>query len=166
MGPMGGAYRRWIAIVSTACVSCGGAENATDGEHENTGAIGLAIQQVPSDIKCIQITAAGSRVQSQSFGVTPLGSTTLVMRGIAPGTVMFSGAAFPIACPLLSTASIPTWVADPIEAVIVSGTQTNLTLTMRPAGSGGITVDFQGGVGGGVPLGIWDPTNWDNAIWQ
>ena len=155
----------WAIALCLSSAGCGDGLPASETD-EQLGAVSLAIQQVPSDITCIQITAAGSRVQTQSFPVTPLGATTLVMKGIAPGTVTFSGAAFPATCSSLTGASIPTWVADPLSVTIVAGTQTNVTLVMRPAGSGGITVDFQGGAGGGVPLGIWDSTNWDNAIWQ
>jgi hypothetical protein len=150
-----------FSLLAAGCWTAG-----EDASVESAGSVALEIQKVPSDIRCIQITGAGSRVQTKSFDVTPLGNTTLIMPGIAPGSVTFSGASYPLACKLVTAASAPTWVADPVTATIVAGTQTNLSIVMRPSGSGGITIDFQGGANDGVPLGLWDSMNWDNAIWQ
>jgi hypothetical protein len=125
------------------------------------------VQTVPSDIRCITIDAAGTRLQSERFSVTPGAGTTLTMRGVSPGSTKFTGASYPVTCDSITTASVPSWIADAVTVTIVAGTQTNITLVMRPAGLAGIGVDFQGGSGSqGIKLGVWDSTNWDNAVFQ
>lgn len=136
-------------------------------DPESTGTVQLFLQQIPSDISCIQIIAEGSIRQANLFPVTPGAASTITMPGVPSGSVKFSGAAYPIACASVTPSTVPTWIADPKTVTIVSGSTTNLTLSMRPAGNAGVTVDFVGGAGsGGVVLGVWNSTNWNNAIWQ
>src|SRR5882672_951231 len=156
--------RHLLGAGLAVAVGCGQGDGADTSNDKGLGTVQVALQNVPSDIYCVQITSAGSIVRTDSFDVSPGASTTLTIKGIAPGSVKFTGAAFPTACQSLTPTSIPTWVADAVTKTIVSGTTTNVTIVMRPAGNAGVTVDFQGGGGTtGVPLAIWDSTNWDNA---
>lgn len=158
----------WAAVgaVVVATAACGDGARSRPGP-DDFGTVVLAVQTVPSDIKCIKIVSAGSLAFATQFTVTPGGSTALTMPGVSPGSVTFSGEAYPLACTSVTASTVATWIADPVVATVVAGATTNVALTMRPAGNVGLTVDFQGGAGAqGIPLGVWDSTNWGNAIWQ
>jgi len=82
------------------------------------GTARIAIQLVPSDVRCISISVAGPRAVSKAFTVTPHGATTLTLPGLGAGANTFTGAAFPVACPSDLSALVANWVADPVAATV------------------------------------------------
>jgi hypothetical protein len=99
--------------------------------------------QVPPDVTCIHIVAAGTRTKQADFDVMPGQMSVLPMNGLPLGTVSFSGAAFPSACAAMTSTSQPTFVADPVVAQITSSAVTQVTLAMRRNGQASISVDFE-----------------------
>ncbi len=151
-----------MIVVGQGCSSAPGST-----PEESFGTVQVALMTVPSDVKCIKVVAAGTFAISTTFAVTPNNSANLTLSGVSPGANTFSGEAYSLACGSVTASTVANWITDPVVASVVSGAKTNVTLIMRPASSVGVSVDFQGGGGGmGVPLGSWDSTNWDNAIWQ
>ena len=134
------------ALLAIGSAGCGPEANDFFASDENVGSVSFALVQVPSDVRCIELTASGSSVITSSFNVVPGASTTLLMTGLPSGSVEFTGVAYPAACAALNDESRPTWVADPLTATITSGATANLSLTMRPAGNANVSVDFVGGV--------------------
>jgi hypothetical protein len=145
----------------------GCSSGSSTAETERPGTVQLAVMNAPSDVKCIKVVAAGTVAFSMNFAVAPGASSIFTMPGVSPGSNTFSGEAYSLACASATAATVANWIADPVVATVVSGATTNVTLVMRPAGTVGVGVDFQGGGGGaGIPLGVWNSTNWNNAIWQ
>src|SRR5262245_42015418 len=112
------------AILAAGAAGCGVEANDlfySASDDENVGSVTFELLQVPSDVRCIRLTASGNSVITSSFNVVPGGSTTLLMTGLPTGSVQFTGVAFPAACAALDDEPRPTWVADPLTATITSG---------------------------------------------
>ena len=141
-----------LALLLPALVfACGTGDKARGSAP--SGAIGTAqlfIQEVPGDVRCIRITAAGSRTRTDSFDVSPMDSAVLTMEALPAGDVTFSGDAFPVACADITMSVRPNWLSDPVTVEIVPGDVTDVTLVMRPVGGARIGVDFVGGGTGGA----------------
>ena len=176
------------------CSSLPGGGAAAGSEDEGpVGSAQFAVKIVPNDVRCIQITAAGSRSLTSSFDVTPNQAAQLTMPGLPAGAVTFSALAFSVPCSQVTAASVPGWSSAPVVGQVIPGGIIQVTLVMMQAGSANIGIEFPGtggasgssgaggssgsaGKGGGAnggsggngnpPLGVWDSTNWDNALWQ
>jgi hypothetical protein len=98
---------------------------------------------VPADVRCIRLTAAGSRTVSRLFDVVSGASSVLVMNGVPVGAVQFSGDAFGDACGAVSPASAANWSSEPVTAQVASGVVVDVTLVMRRNGRAQVNVDFQ-----------------------
>ena len=145
-----------LLLPSLLALACGNGEGKRGvGKDGPVGTAQLFVQTVPSDVRCIRITAtSASRSRTDSFDVTPSESAVLTMDALPAGSVTFTGDAFAVACADISMSTRPTWLSDPASALIGSGQVTNVTLVMRPVGGARIDVDFQdagaatGGTGG------------------
>src|SRR5262245_1725367 len=113
------------ASIAIVIFLCGCSTGQGDGP-EALGRVEIALMNVPSDVLCVQVIAAGSRAISSLFTVTPGGSTTFTMPGVPPGSVTFSGGAFPNACATITPATVPTWIADVKTVTIVAGATTSV----------------------------------------
>jgi hypothetical protein len=129
-----------VGAAVLAIAGCGG-----DGaEEEALGSAEIQITQVPADVSCIRIVAAGSsRVSQQSFDVAAGQSSVLAMQGLPTGAVTFSGDAFPTPCSQVGSMSTPTYIADPVVAQVQLPQITQVTLPMRRNGRAGVSVDFE-----------------------
>src|SRR5688572_6343866 len=124
-----------LALAVTA--ACGSEDSP------NIGVALIAITEAPADVGCIRISAQGSaRSLVRLFDVVAGQSTVFRFNGLPVGSVTFSGDAFATQCPNVDSASIPTWVSDPVVSPVVAGVETNVTLVMRRGGRGTISVDF------------------------
>jgi uncharacterized membrane protein YgcG len=166
-----------FALCALALFGCAKTGDNADVEGP-VGSARFSVQTVPTDVSCISVTADGSRDRTQLFDATPNQSAEFTMPALPAGSVTFTAEAFPVKCSKVSSATLPTWVSDPVTADITPGGVTSVKLIMRPVGSAG-----SGGTGGGagsggsggaagsgggtsLPPGVWDTTNWDNAVWQ
>ena len=127
-----------VGAAVLAIVGCGG-----EGTEEELGSAEIQITQVPADVSCIRIVAAGSRVSQQSFNVMAGQSSVLAMQGLPTGAVTFSGDAFPTPCSQVGGMSTPTYVADPVIAQVQLPAVAQVTLNMRRNGRAGVSVDFE-----------------------
>jgi hypothetical protein len=138
-------FRRVLLISGVALAAC---VSHTD-SSELTGLASLAIANVPSDVSCIQVSAANSvRSVADSFDVTAGQSTVLELDSLPTGTVTFTGTAYATSCAQVTSASTPDWVGPPVTAAINSTSPTPLTLTLVPNGQSALTVNFDGDGGG------------------
>jgi hypothetical protein len=110
---------------------------------EEVGVVRVAITSVPADVRCIRLTATGSRTVSRLFDVAPNMSSVLLMSGVPTGMVQFSGDAFADACGAVSAVSVPTWSSDPVGTQVSSGALADVTLVMHHNGRAQVSVDFQ-----------------------
>jgi hypothetical protein len=138
-------FRRSLLFSSLALVAC---VSHTE-ESELTGRASMAIADVPSNVSCIQVSAAtSSRTATDSFDVTAGQSTVLELSGIPTGAVTFTGSAFASACSAVTPSSTPNWTGAPVTAVIAATTVTPVTLVLTPNGQTAVTIDFEGDAGG------------------
>jgi len=157
-----------LSFLGGGAGACDFMELGPPGVGEPVATVEIALQNAPSDVRCIQIATTGAREQETWFPTSPGASTVFTMSGLSAGPQTIRGAAFTQSCPTgaLPSTVAPTWVSDSTPVTLVAGTVTTVVLVMRPAANAGINVDFQGGADGGIALGVWDLTNWDNAVWQ
>ena len=134
------------AASQTGCVSAP--------DDEEVGVVRVAITSVPADVRCIRLTAAGSRTVSRLFDVVPGTSSVLVMNGTPLGAVQFSGDAFGDACGAVTPASAATWSSDPVTMQVASGVVADVTLVMRRTGRAQVNVDFQDDTPMCTPAGV------------
>jgi hypothetical protein len=108
------------------------------------------ITQVPPDVGCVTITAAGDRTVTGTFDVFPGQSATMQMNDLPVGNIAFSAAAYRQGCSSIAGAQ-PSWATtSPFYAPIVAGAVTAMTLTLEPTGGAVIGIDFgDGGTGPG-----------------
>ena len=145
-----------LLLASLLLLACGNGEGKRGaGKNGPVGSAQLYIQQVPSEVRCIRITASSpSRSRTDAFDVTPGQSATLTMDALPAGSVTFTGDAFAVACADIGVSTRPTWLSDPVTVEIQPGQTTDVTIVMRPVGGARIGVDFQdagaptGGTGG------------------
>lgn len=92
--------------------SCQGA----DGSDAAAGVARMAITNVPADVACIRVTAAGARTVSHDFDVTAGQPATFLIHGLPVGEVTFSALGLPSACSSSSSAEEATWTSDSVAA--------------------------------------------------
>jgi hypothetical protein len=131
---------------------------AAAGCAEDGGPVGsarMAVSQVPGDVQCITVAAAGSRTVKQSFPVTPGQSAFLLFEGIPTGLVTFKAAAFPVGCNAL-TGAHASWLSDPTQVQIQAGFTTDVHLVLHRTGDAIIDIDFDDDGGTTFPVDMGD----------
>jgi hypothetical protein len=103
----------------------------------------LAIAVVPTEVRCVRVTAAGpGRTlvrELDAVGGMPLSKS---LAGLPLGTVTITGEAFPSACDAVTKSTIPAWVSDPVDVSIVLGHSTTVELTMVRNGRAKLDINF------------------------
>jgi hypothetical protein len=107
------------------------------------GVATVAIMSAPADVQCILLTATGIRTVSSAFDVLPGQVTQLSIAGLSLGNNAFFASAFPVACWQITPEMAPTWVSDPVTALVLASEPASLTLVMRRNGRATVGVDFQ-----------------------
>ena len=97
------------------------------------------INQVPSGVGCVQITA-GTRVTNTD--TTAGQSVTVQLTRLPVGNVTFSALAFASSCAAVTSASTADWASAPVVANIAVGQVTPVRLLLEPSGSASVGVDF------------------------
>jgi hypothetical protein len=132
--------RNWALLGALVACSSNGQAGSSDGP---VGQARISIQEVPQDVLCVQIVAAGSANTSRPFDVVPGEGSVFTLNGLPLGEVSFSGEAFPTACAQLADGAA-TWVADPVVATLLAGVVADVALTMHRNGQAAVAVDFVG----------------------
>jgi hypothetical protein len=133
-----------LTAAASALAACGSDRGDA---LESTGVATAAITSVPSDVACIDITVTGNRVADRRFDVTPGHSSVLALNGLPIGNVTFLGQAYATPCNAITSASVPTWVSDPMSVTLVSAVSSNLTLSLHHNGTSTVGVDFNDDAG-------------------
>ena len=113
-----------------------------DDGADDVGVAVLSLVQVPADVHCVRITAAGARTVVKSFDAMPGASAQFSLNRLSLGSVAFSGEAFAAACSAVGAATVPDWVADAVNVTISAGSEAAVALTMRRNGRASVSVDF------------------------
>ena len=104
----------WLALASFGCASPSFTSNTQDQE----GRISLAVTNAPPDATCIQVIVRGTRTVERDVDVAPGASTVLQLEGLPEGTDTITVNAYAGSCVALGPASIPTWIGDPVVALV------------------------------------------------
>jgi hypothetical protein len=128
-----------LVFAAGGIAGCGFAPPSPEGPEQ----VMLAIAVVPTEVRCVRVTAAGPgrtlERELDAVGGMPL---TKNLAGLPLGTVTIAGEAFPSACDAVSKSTIPAWVSDPVEVSIVLGRSTTVELTMVRNGRAKLDVNF------------------------
>jgi len=142
-------FRFSFYALAMALAACSWQEGS---DSSLVGVAAMAISQVPVDVNCVRINVAGARSVTRNFGVVPGSSPSLLLNGLSLGQTVFTSEAFGETCGLVSTATVPGWVSDPVTANIVAGVVAEASLVLKRNGRAKIGVSFEDDVDGGVAV--------------
>ena len=113
----------------------------------------LTTTTVPSDVKCIVLTAVGpGSTVTRAFDVTPSQAASMTATGLPTGTVTLTEGAYNSACAQVTSQTPLTWVSQaPVVVQLIAGQSTSVTIQLSRAGNVAITTSFSDSVDGGVP---------------
>jgi len=136
-----------VAFGTALCGACGTTGEAPPGANGDLppgaeGVARLAVSAAPSDALCLRVIATGSRTVTQSFDLTPGRSALLEMTRLPLGSVQFGGEVFGVVCSAVSNADAPTWISEPVTAVIMSGVVAQVHLVLVSNGRADIGITF------------------------
>src|SRR5262245_12455584 len=69
----------------------------------------LQVGSIPADMRCLRLTAIGTRTVTRIQDVTPGQSAAFDISGLPVGAVAFNAEGFDIACTALRNDSVPGW---------------------------------------------------------
>jgi len=110
---------------------------------EDTGMAEIALAAPPADVTCLRIKLDGARSVDQRFDLPPDRSSTFLLTGLPLGVDTFTGFAYAMACNAVDTASVPTWLSDPVPVTIRAGIVADVSLVLhRNTGRARVSVGF------------------------
>ncbi len=122
--------------------SCDGASR--DGSTDDLGQVQVALTQVPTDARCLRLTAnAPARQITRQVPLTVgAAAFTTTFGGLPVGALTVSGDVFGVACSNVGSSTVATWVSDPVSVTTTLGGMPSVSLLMHRPGSVGVSVDF------------------------
>ncbi len=112
-------------------------------EDDGVEQVVLRIAVVPSDVRCIRVSAAGpGRTVERELETSGSTSLTQNLSGLPLGTVTFLGEAFTAACTSVSKSTIAAWASQPVETSVVLGRLSNVDLVMVRNGRAKVDISF------------------------
>jgi hypothetical protein len=134
---------RTLAAFLVALSSCGLYTLEPLAEEDDIEQVVLKIAVVPTDVRCIRITAAGpGRTAEREIETSGAVSLSQSLSGLPLGTVTFLGEAFTSDCTAVSKTTIAAWASQPVEASIVIGRLASVELVMVRNGRAKVEVGF------------------------
>ena len=116
--------------------------------------VSLHIENVPTDVVCLRITASGaSRQMVRDLDVTAGQSVTEAFSGLPIGTVVFQAAAYSQTCDKVTKSTVPSWVSDEVPVTVSLTHSTSVSLTLYRNGRAKVTIGFDPEVDAGTPDG-------------
>jgi hypothetical protein len=116
--------------------------------------VSLHIENVPTDVACLRITASGTdRQVVHDLDVTEGQSVTEAFSGLPIGTVVFQAAAYSQTCDSVAKSTVPSWISEEVSVTVSLTHSTSLSLTLYRNGRAKVTVGFDPEVDAGAPDG-------------
>jgi hypothetical protein len=142
------------ALVLLATVASPGCDNDSASQPEETGQAMLSLANIPDNVNCIRVTAAGEfRSSVSDFDVVPGDTLSQALTGLPVGAVVFSANAYSGACTSVTKSTVPMWISDEKTVNIVQGRSSSVTLTLYKNGRAKVTVEFADQEDGGTDSG-------------
>lgn len=133
-----------MAGVLAGCSTGGGSPNASP-----SSAALVTVAGLPVEASCVEVRVAGGvpadQLQNAAAGV----ADTFAINALAVGLNTFTGYAYGVPCAALQSGTAATWESGPVQATLVAGEVTNVSLTLSPAGTSTGPGDAGAGADGG-----------------
>jgi hypothetical protein len=132
-----------LPLVLFAATSCGLYTLDPLPDEDGVEQVVLKISEVPSDVRCIRVTAAGpGRTVEREIDATGSATLTQSLSGLPLGSVTFIGEAFPGECTSVSKSTIAAWASQPVVTSIVLGRLASVDLVMVRNGRAKVDITF------------------------
>ena len=137
-----------LAASASSALACGlygfePLEPPPSGRSDQIEQVILSIETVPTDVRCIRVSATGeARTESRTIDATGGTALTQSLSGLPLGTVTFLGEAFDQACSGVRKATVAGWVSAPVETSIVLGRTARVKLDMARNGRANVDVSW------------------------
>jgi hypothetical protein len=142
------------ALALLATVAGVGCDDDHAAQSEESGHVMLTLPEIPEDVTCIRVTAAGEfRSSVNDFGVVPGTTLTESLTRLPVGSVVFSANAYATACDSVTKSTNPMWISDEKTVNLVQGRSSSVTLTLYKNGRAKVTVEFADQEDGGTDAG-------------
>lgn len=139
------------ALALLATVAGVGCDDDHAAQSEQTAQVMLTLPEIPEDVTCIRVTAAGEfRTSVKDFDVVPGTTLTEALTGLPVGSVVFSANAYGTTCDSVTKSTNPLWISDEKTVNLVLGRSSSLTLTLHKNGRAKVTVEFADQEDGGT----------------
>jgi hypothetical protein len=131
------------ALLVSFGVGAGGADGPDGGgDSPSLGEARLILTDVPDDLGCVRVTAAGPGRTTVRELVPEASTMQTTLTGLPVGSVAFTGEAFTAACPSVTARTAPLWVSEPVTAAIAPGRLATVALVMHLNGRAKVSVRF------------------------
>jgi hypothetical protein len=132
-----------LTLAAGTSLSCGLYSLDSLPAEDDVEQVVLHIAVVPSDVRCIRVTATGpGRAVERELETAGETSLTQSLTGLPLGSVSFVGEAFSAACASVSKSTIAAWTSQPVVASIVLGRLANVDLVMVRNGRAKVDISF------------------------
>jgi hypothetical protein len=112
-------------------------------DSTETGTALLSVDDIPEDVACVRVTAAGEfRQEVADYVVVPGTNLSESLSGLPVGKVLFSANAYSQACESVTKSTTPMWLSDQKSVNITQGKSSSVTLTLYKNGRAKVTVEF------------------------
>jgi len=138
-----------LALLTTMAST--GCDNDHANQPEETGQVMLSVPEIPDDVTCVRVTAAGEfRSSVNDFDVVPGTTLTQSLTKLPVGAVVFSADAYAATCDSVTKSTNPIWLSEEKTVNLVLGRSASLTLTLYKNGRAKVTVEFADQEDGGT----------------
>src|SRR6185295_5182015 len=140
---------QWLLATAILAAAAGcRRQDSPNPQADDAGVVRLNIVEVPTDVGCLQLMAAGPNRTAKKRMPLPPGTAQLAVAitGLPVGMVTFTAVASPGAC---SDADAPaTWVSDAVTLTLEPGVSAPLSMTLHRDGQVTAAIGFDDGTGG------------------
>jgi hypothetical protein len=145
-------HRRAIALGCLAALAAGCGAGPNPSTANDLGVLRVAINEVPGDVLCVQITVSdGLHTVVRKLDAAPGMNVSTTQSGLPIGPVSIAVDAFNAACTSVGSASTPTWVSGVLMTSLPAGMVAMMTVQMARPGTLELGIAFPSD-GGIAPL--------------
>jgi hypothetical protein len=111
-------------------------------DEDQTSSSTFAIQSVPGDVRCVDVTIVGAtRTVEKKYDVVPGQSSVYHTGGLPIGGALVSANAYNTTCTFAP--GTPTWIADTQNVNLSNDFESTIFLTLHPNGQAAVSANFQ-----------------------
>jgi hypothetical protein len=144
MNPISRLVLAIVPLLTLSLFSVLGCDDSSAGKKPGSvEQVTLHIENVPTDVACLRITASGAdRQVEHDLDVTEGQSVTESFSGLPIGTVVFQAAAYSQTCDSVTKSTVPSWISEEVSISVSLTHSTSVSLTLYRNGRAKVTVGF------------------------